>query len=66
MTCTLKLQAELLKEPLAYKYVIFSPKMIGRDDCFEFLHSFAGIWARNFNRCLSIDQEKIFVGGNAG
>ena len=66
MTCTLNIQAELLKNPLEYKYVIFSPKMTGKDDCYEFLHAFAGMWARNFNRCLSVDQKSLSlaVGGN--
>lgn len=67
MTCALSIQAELLKNPLEYKYVIFSPIMTGKDDFYEFLHSFAGVWAKDFNRCLSIDETKLFlaVGGNA-
>ena len=64
MTCTLSIQAKLLEEPLEYKYVIFSPKMIGTDDCYEFLHSFG---YRDLNRCLHIDKTKHYqaIGGNS-
>lgn len=67
MTCTLHIQEELLRNPLEYKYVIFSPRMTGKDDCYEFLHSFAGYLNRNYNRCLSIEETKIAldVKGNA-
>ena len=59
MTCTLSIQAELLKKPLVYKYVIFSPKMEHKDDCYEFLHLFAGYVVHSDpNRGLSIDGKK--------
>lgn len=66
MTCTLSIEAELLKGPVPYKYVIFSPKMIGEDDCYEFLHSFAGYIDPDPNRCLYIDRNKFAQarGGN--
>ena len=59
MTCTLSIEAELLKELMEYKYVIFSPKMNKRDDGYEYLHSFAEHW--DTNRCLHIDKA---IGGS--
>ena len=65
MICTLIIDADILKSPLAYKYVIFSPKMTKEHECFEFLHSFAGRY-EDPNRCLwisEIDYPKAY-GGN--
>ena len=59
MTCSLKIEADLLKK-LEYKYVIFSPKMHVEDDCYEFLHSFVENYNRNPNRCLSISEARRF------
>ena len=68
MICTLIIDADILKSPLAYKYVIFSPKMTKEHQCFEFLHSFAGrsYPHENPNRCLRISVSDRFeaYGGN--
>ena len=39
---------------MPYKYVIYSPKMVHPDDCYEYYHVYSG----NPNRCLRIAQEK--------
>lgn len=65
MTCTLIIDAEILKAPKAYKYVVYSPKMVKHDDCFEYLHSFAG-QSHNYgnpNRCLKINHADNTYGG---
>ena len=54
MTCTLSIQAELLMKPLQYKYVIFSPRMKEKNDCYEFLYSFADGENKDPNRYLHI------------
>lgn len=66
MTCTLQIQEELLTKHLEYKYVIFSPKVIGKDECYEFLHSFAGYQYPDPNRYLHIDKTKCLHGGKSG
>ena len=57
MTCTLNLAADLLNNSLGYKYVVYSPRMVKKSDCFEFLHSFVGRAPHrgNPNRCLKIN-----------
>ena len=57
MTCTLNIATNLLSEPRGYKYVVYSPKMVQEDDCYEFLHSFVGKsdHHQNPNRCLMIN-----------
>ena len=57
MTCTLVIDAEALKIPLGYKYVVYSPKMVKENDCFEFLHAYRGRDHRHSNpdRCLRIE-----------
>ena len=55
MTCTLNIDAEILKHPVAYKYVVYSPKKENEDDCYEYLHGYGG----NPNRCLKIPQNKL-------
>ena len=62
MTCTLSIDAEILKHPVAYKYVVYSPKMENKDDCYEYLHGYGG----NPNRCLRIPKSKLSktYGGN--
>lgn len=57
MTCTLSIDADILKHPVAYKYVVYSPKRKD-DDCYEYLHGYSG----NPNRCLIIPQT-IHPGG---
>lgn len=65
MTCTLTIDADFLKVPRAYKYVVYSPKMVEQDDCFEYLHSFAGRTHeyRDPNRCLKINPSYNTYGG---
>ena len=53
MICGLNIARDLLKAPIEYKYVIFSPKMKTEQDCYEFLHSFSKM-LQNSNRCISI------------
>ena len=57
MTCTLKIAMDILTTPVGYKYVVYSPKMTHENDCFEYLHSFAGKTRShgNPNRCLIIN-----------
>ena len=54
MTCTLQIDVTILKYPMPYKYVIYSPKMVHPDDCYEYYH----VYSWNPNRCLLIAQEK--------
>lgn len=59
MVCTLNIEATLLNGTWAYKYVVYSPKMVSGDDCFEYLHSFDGKYDKNPNRCLKINPADI-------
>ena len=54
MVCTLQIDAEILRCPIPYKYVIHSPVMKNQDDCYERLHEY--YW--DPNRCLQIAQGK--------
>lgn len=57
MVCSLNINKSLVTNPRDYKYVVYSPKMECDDDCFEFLHTFAGrFYDRNPNRCLRIED----------
>ena len=56
MVCTLVIDAGLLKNPLVYKYVVFSPQVTAPDECYEKLHSFAR-WNYDPNRCLWLSTE---------
>ena len=55
MTCTLSIDADILKSPVPYKYVVYSPKKENEDDCYEYLHGYG--W--DPNRCLRIPQNKL-------
>jgi len=55
MTCTLSIDADILKHPVAYKYIVYAPKMEKEDDCYEYLHGYGGF----LNRCLRIPQNKF-------
>ena len=57
MVCKLPIDGNLLTRPLAYKYVIFSPKMSEKDDCYEFLHCYTTYFESNPNRCLLIHHD---------
>ena len=65
MTCTLLIKEELLTKHLEYKYVIFSPNVMGKDECYEFLHSFTGYQYPDPNRYLHIDKTKCLHGGKS-
>ena len=61
MTCTLMIDVNLLNCAKGYKYVVYSPKMVQEDDCFEYLHSFAGssYYDENPNRSLMINPSDL-------
>ena len=61
MTCTLNIDANNLMSPKGYKYVVYSPKMVHKDDCFEYLHTFTGYTPsfQNPNRYLKINLAEI-------
>ena len=59
MVCKLPIDRNLLTRPLAYKYVIFSPKMTEKDDCYEFLHCYTSYHESNPNRCLWIHLHSL-------
>ena len=59
MTCTFdKFNIELLNHfrSIPYKYVIMnSPKVVDKDDCFEYLHAHKHLG--DVNRCLQLSPE---------
>ena len=57
MTCTLMIDAAVLKTPMeyTYKYIVFSPRM-ARDGVFEYLNLNSSESRYNSNRCLMITQ----------
>ena len=62
MTCTLNIAREVLDRTLEYKYVVYSPKMTNKDDCYEYLHSFAGYsysYYSDPNRCLMVNKADL-------
>ena len=62
MTCTLNIAVDLLGRPWGYKYVVYSPKMTKEDDCYEYLHSFAGYsyyYYNDPNRCLMVNKADL-------
>ena len=52
MSCTLQIDAAILRSSIPYKYVIYSPKMEHKDDCYEYCRAYSS----NPNRCLCISQ----------
>ena len=58
MECTLVLDAELFKDPLVYKYVIYSPKVTKKSEYYEKLHPFIGWPVTDPNRCLVLSHEE--------
>ncbi len=64
MTCTLPIDAKLLKDhaKIPYKYVIFSPKMKVASDCYEFLHAYRELNPNRFLTVASTKNEKDFPG----
>ena len=61
MTCTLNIDANLISDIRGYKYVVYSPKMMYEDDCYEYLHTFSGkyYYYTDPNRCLKIDRASL-------
>ena len=60
MTCTLNIAREALDRSRGYKYVVYSPKMTNQDDCYEYLHSFAGYLSYSDpNRCLMVNKADL-------
>ena len=59
MKCTLTIDHEVLKSPLGYKYVIYSPKVTKCDECYEKLHSLVEWKSDDPNRCLWIPPQEI-------
>lgn len=62
MTCTLQIDTQELRASQAYKYVVFSPAAVTKDDCYEFLH-FASYLNQPYhdpdpNRCLWIIENQ--------
>ena len=58
MECTFEnFDVELLKLPVPYKYVVYSPKAKKDDDRYEYLHAHASAWHGDYNRCLFIRPE---------
>jgi hypothetical protein len=58
MECTLVLAAELFKDPLVYKYVIYSPKVTKESEYYEKLHPFIYWPGTDPNRCLVLSHEE--------
>lgn len=56
MVCSLRIDADVLKHPLEYKYVIFSPKMTEDNECYEKLHYFQ---YDDPNRCLKMSPQAL-------
>lgn len=60
MVCNLNIDANILNSARGYKYVVYSPKMVCADDCFEYLHALPGQYSySNPNRCLMINQANL-------
>jgi hypothetical protein len=62
MVCTLTIDAELLKDPLEYKYVVYSPKVTKIDECYEKLHPFSTWSDGDPNRCLRNSSQACYKG----
>ena len=58
MECTLFLDADMLQNPLVYKYVIYSPKVTKEDEYYEKLHPFITLPLTDPNRCLSLSAQE--------
>lgn len=58
MVCTLVIDGELLRNPLCYKYVIYSPKVTKENEYYEKLHPFINPWYPDDpNRVLQLSAE---------
>ena len=63
MVCTLLIDAELLKTPLKYKYVIYSHKVTKEDEYYEKLHPFIDYWYEDPDRVLHLSSEEHCFAG---
>jgi hypothetical protein len=55
MSCTFeKFDIEILKTPLPYKYVVYSPKVKKSEENYEYLHAHSSWRSIDLNRCLVI------------
>ena len=61
MVCTLNIDADLLRAPLAYKYVIYSPKVTKCNECYEKLHPLitSYMFHDDPNRCLWLTPQEM-------
>ena len=41
MKCTLDIAHNLLQQPITYRYVVHTPRMVNDDDSYEYVHSFS-------------------------
>ena len=63
MTCELSFDASVLEgqQAIPYKYVVYSPRMVEDNDCWEYLHGVSS-WGVA-NRCLEIPTKEFRHGG---
>ena len=63
MTCTLAMETVVLKDPLPYKYVVFSPKVVKNhaNYAYEYLYGHSKNNGHN-NRCLVVEAPELKVG----
>lgn len=64
MICTVPIKTAILKDPLPYKYLIFSPK-VNVDawyHCYEFLYGHSKNHHGHNNRCLVIEHAELIAG----
>ena len=61
MTCTLPMDVEILKDPLPYKYTVFSPKAVKNDATrsYEYLYGHSKKHDGFINRCLVVTDYEI-------
>ena len=59
MSCTLNLKVEVVKKPLAYKYVVIIKNELFHENLDSSLDNHKGF----INRCLIIAQESLHPGG---
>ena len=66
MTCELSIDASLLErqQAIPYKYVIYSPRMVEDNDCWEYLHGVSGQGI--VNRCLIIPTKEFKRSSSGG
>eukprot|EP00731_Ephydatia_muelleri_P002838 Em0001g2838a len=65
MTCSLSMDPEVLKDPLPYKYVVFSPKVMKQKagHPYEYLYGHSKSHGHN-NRCIVVPGPELRIGGS--